>query len=249
MDSTLIQAVATVVLVFVTGYYAYTNHKLMKNQEKLMKRSRKEDEVRSIITPIIQHCSREIEIINENRILTLSIFKGFNNDFSKNNIKNMVYEDFISNYEPLKQMINTHDNLIDKVKEQDALISKKFDEEKYQLRIGDMIREFNRESTLKISETNLYPFSETLLIYIMEEIDEDKLVLGEPIHSFWKKYKKELLSLRETDFKINIEELNELRPQLIKINNDIIVYLKKICNEYTKEFDISLNAEINSLFS
>lgn len=83
----------------------------------------------------------------------------------------------------------------------------------------------------------------------MEEIDEDKLVLGEPIHSFWKKYKKELLSLRETDFKINIEELNELRPQLIKINNDIIVYLKKICNEYTKEFDISLNAEINSLFS
>ncbi len=50
---TVVMAVATAILAGATIYYAYTNHKLWIETEKAKLRPRKEDEINSIIIPLI----------------------------------------------------------------------------------------------------------------------------------------------------------------------------------------------------
>jgi len=245
--ATFITAIGTICLAGATFYYAYTSRKLMITQEKELQRPRKKDEVESIITPIIEQCNNEIKNINENRVLIITKFDGFYDGFSKNHFKKMIYEDFILNHLSLSKMISTHDKLTYKIKEHDEAISKKFNEDKYQSKIRDMLRNFNNEVKTGYSEDSLPSLSKSLLINIIEGTDHT-ILLGGPEKIFWEKYEKELLILREQDFKIYLEKLNTLGKQLTKIDNNIIGYLKKICNEYTKEYGISLDAELKSPF-
>ncbi|MCX6822248.1 MAG: hypothetical protein NTW30_05740 [Candidatus Aenigmarchaeota archaeon] len=110
-----------------------------------------------------------------------------------------------------------------------------------------MLREFNKEVKTRISENSLPSLSKSLLIYIIEGTNHT-ILLGGPEKTFWEKYEKELLTLRDNDLNIPLKKLHTTGKQLIKIDNDIINYLKKICNEYTKEYGISLDAEIKSPF-
>lgn len=106
--ATVITAIATTILAFATFYYAYTNRKLMLSKEKEMNRPRKKDELEQIITPIIRQCNNEIERINENRFWIFTKIKTFYNDISKNDIKKMIYEEFIFNHTSLGGIIEKH---------------------------------------------------------------------------------------------------------------------------------------------
>ncbi|MCX6822247.1 MAG: hypothetical protein NTW30_05735 [Candidatus Aenigmarchaeota archaeon] len=128
--ATLITALATVFLAGATFYYAYTNHKLMVTQEKILKKTRKQDEVKLIINPIINQCISEIKNIDEKRFFIIERFETFNDDISKNYYKKMIYEDFILNHASLSEMMGIHDEVIHKIKEYCSSISKIFNEEK-----------------------------------------------------------------------------------------------------------------------
>jgi len=242
--ATLITAGATAILAGATFYYAYTNRKLMLSKEKEMERPRRKDELEQIINPIIRECNTEIDRINKNQIRIFRKIKTSYEDILENDVKKMLYEDFILKHLSLKKMIETHEHLFHQMKENCNIISKKFKSYKYQSKIKDMLIEFNKDAKTKISETSISSLSSTLLINIMENIDVENNLLGVPEKYFWKKFGKELLILRNKDFKIPLEELNTLGKQLIQINNDIINYLRKICNEYTKIYGISLGEEI-----
>ena len=244
--ATIITAIATTILALATFYYAYTNRKLMLSKEKEMYRPRKKDELEQIINPIIRECNTEIERINKNNFWIFGRMNTCYEVILGNDIKKMLYEDFISNHTSLIKMMERHEHIFHQIKENCNMISKNFNADKYQSRIKDMLREFNKDVKATISESSLSSLSTTLLINIMENIDVDDY-LAEPEKFFWKKFGKELLALRNKDFKPQLEDLNIFGKQLIQINNDIIVYLKNICNEYTKVYGISLEKEIKSI--
>lgn len=247
--ATLITAFATMALAGATFYYAYTNRKLMITKDREMERSRKKDELEHIINPILRRCNREIEEINEHHFWIFDRIDTCYEDILRNDIKKMLYEDFISNHMSLSKMMERHEHLFHQMKENCNIISKKFKADKYQSKIRDMLREFNKDAKTRISETSLSSLSTTLMINIMENIDVNDNYLGVPEKFFWKKFGKEILALRNKDFKSQLEELNILGEQLIQINNDIIAYLKNICNEYTKIYGVSLGEEIKLGYS
>jgi len=244
MDSATIQAIATLVLVAITGYYAFTNHKLMQINIRGLEKPRKEDELENLIYPIKHQCKRETGDINKSRFWIFDRLDSLYKDILENDIKKMLYEDFISNRISLNKMMDRHEQLFHQMKNVCGTISKKFNEDKYQSRIKDMLIEFNKDAKTRISETSLSSFSDILLFDIMEDIDIENNSLGEPDKTFWKKFGKELLFLRDKDFKPQLEELNILGKQLIQINDNITSYLNKICNEYTKKYGISLKEEL-----
>ena len=242
--ATLITAIATVILACATFFYAYTNRKLVITKEKEAERPRKKDELEQIINPMIRGCTNEIERIYKNQFWFFGNTKTSHQDILENDVKKMLYEDFITNHISLSRMIETHEKLIHKIKENCNIISMKFKDDKYQSKIKSMVREFNKVVKPNISKNSLSSLSTTLLINIIEDIDINDNYLGVPEKYFWKKFGKELLTLKNKDFKPQLEELNTLCKQLIQVNNDIIKCLKKICNEYTKIYGISLGEEI-----
>jgi len=257
----LIIVILILILLFGIFIYRYKNqpNKIKKGKIKIKNiygektidtnlRSRKKDEIESIIIPIIHQCNNEIKNIDKKRFFIIEKFEPFYEDISKNDIKKMVYDEFIQNQLSFSKMIYTHDECINQIKNNCNLISKKFNESRYQLKIKNMLSEFNKNSTTKISENNISSLSKTLLITIMENPDENHILLGEPEKSFWKKNEKELLTLREQDFKNLLEELNVLSKKLKDLDHKIVNYLKKICNAYSKEYGISLEKELNSPF-
>lgn len=247
--ATIITAGATLALAGATFYYAHTNRKLMLTKEKEMQRPRKKDELGSIIIPIINQCSNEIKRIREDNFWFFTKLTTFNEDIQKkdNEIKKLLYGDFSLYNKPLLKMLDDHESLFIKMREQCNSIIKIFDQKKIKDRIRKMLKEYNKDAKTKYAESSIGSLSTNLLINIIENKDVND-ILGEPEKTIWKKYGDELLSLRNQDLKNPLKKLDKYGKQLIQINQDIIDYLKKVCNKYTKEYGISLDNELKSIF-
>ena len=144
-------------------------------------------------------------------------------------------------------MLDDHESLFIKMREQCNSIVKIFDRKKIKDRIRKMLKEYNKDAKTKYAESSIGSLSTNLLINIIENKDVND-ILGEPEKTIWKKYGDELLSLRNQDLKNPLKKLDKYGKQLIQINQDIIDYLKKVCNKYTKEYGISLDNELKSIF-
>lgn len=248
--ATIITAFATLALAFATFYYAFTNRKLMLSKEREMQRPRKKDEIESIIIPIINQCSNEIKRIKENNYWFFTKLTTFFEDIQKkdNEITTMLYEDFILNNKPLSKMLGDHDSIFIKMRDQCNSIINIFNQKKIRDRIGEMLKEYNKETKNKYAESSIGSLSTNLLIIIIENKDVNKIILSEPEKTIWNKHGNELLSLRNQDLKKPLKKLETNGKEMIQINQDILNYLKTVCDKYTKEYGISLDKELKSYY-
>ena len=105
---TIVTAGATLAVAFATIHYARI---LKENARKTAERPRKEDEINSIIVPLISTCNGEITQLS-NKWYTFLKFDLFSENIQKNDYKEIVFKEFIKGKDELKTAINDHEQII-----------------------------------------------------------------------------------------------------------------------------------------
>lgn len=241
----LITAVATAILAGATFYYAFTNRKLVIAKEKEMQRPRRKNEFDSIISPLMSQCNGENRIVENLEYWYPSRELPFLDNIEKNNYFKIVFNDFIVDYSDLKKDIIEHDKIISDfnhtyLKLIDFIVTDKFNS-----RIGSMIKEFNKDAEGKIAESDVIQTSTFARFHIISNTDLINNDIGEPFKSFWKQHGSEFLKIREQEnVKKLFNELNIMKSVMQEKNKELVKQLEEISNEYTKEYGISLDKEL-----
>jgi len=238
---TTVTAIATIVVAAATIHYART----LKNTEiKAKERPRKEDEINSIIEPLISTCNGEISQLSHKWYDFLE-FELFSENIRKNNYKRMIFNDFIKGKNELVMAIKEHEKIIRALAEKHQVLVDALNTDEFRMKIKKLREEFNQKNPhLKFSR-EIDSLSKQIIRCIIENKDVNEKLFGDPFEDFWKINRKYFLNMRkQKELKKYLEEMEILSNQLIEKNKFILKNLENILNKYTKEYGLSLEKNL-----
>lgn len=242
---TIVTAIATVVVALATIYYART---LKETARKTTERPRKEDEINSIIVPLISTCNGEINQLSHKWYNFLK-WELLTDKIQKNNYKKIIFNDFIQGRDKLIIKIVEHDKIIRVFAEKYNDFLKTINTVEFRKKVKELQSEYNRNNPDKMFSQEIDGLSNSIILRIIEvaEVNDDRL--SDPFEKFWKTYRKYFLKIREfKNIKKYLEEIESLSNQLIDKNKMIVRNLEGILNEYTKEYGVSLGEKLSDIF-
>lgn len=245
---TIITAFATVVVALATIYYAYTNHKLWKSSgiEKL--RPRREDELNSIITPLVSHCDAELNQISRGWYDFLK-FELYLENIHKNNYKTIIFNDFIRGRKDLETAIAEHEQIVCSLIENYQNIQNTINTSDFQNNVNDLLEEFNQKHPKQRFSQEINSLSKNIINHIIRSTDIEDFFLSDPFKSFWKINRDYFLTKRKIrDVQIQLNNIEMLTSQLVVKNKLIIDSLLNILNDYSKKYGISLKRELKDFY-
>lgn len=242
---TIVTAAATVAVAIATIYYACT---LKESARKTAERSRKKDEINSIIIPLISTCNGEIHQLS-NKWHSFRKWELFSEKIRNNKYKKIIFNDFIKGKDDLKATINDHEQIIRALAEKHQDFIAAINTDDFRMKIKKLHEKFNQNnSDLKFNQ-EINSLSKTIILRIIENADVNVERLNDPFENFWKENRKFFLNMRKQKKLLKyLNEIEILSSQLVEKNKFIIKNLEDILNEYTKEYGISLEKELVDAF-
>jgi len=242
-NPTIITALGTIAVAIATIYYAYTNHKLWLHTEKETIKPNKIDEMCFIIKPFIEHCEKGISSLkSKESIWDTGENKLYIDKFSYHPSVEIVYSNFIKGRLLLKKDLEFHDIKIESLNEKYKQLVEEIKSHNFQ----DFIeKSYNEFETTKESKNRqqlvLKELPRIIMHYILNEIDTEKNQLGDVLKTYWKRYGKEFLEMKNSVKANTIQkEINNIKLELIKILNEIKNKLEDILTDYVNTYGISL---------
>jgi len=224
--STIVMAIATVVLAGATIYYAITNRRLWLNMEKQVRKPHREEEIRAIIRPLLKQCEVEIAHLNEKRYRWYSKGIKLVDGFYKDSSLKIVFNAFLRERPPLKEGIEAHDKLVINLKKKFDDFEKFVDTSTFRSRIEKMIIELdkkNGKNTKKVDVGNVNYYVSMIIDCIIKNTDVDNNNLTGEFASFWKLYGNEFLDMKkQKEIKFYLDEIEKLSNHLKETINLIV---------------------------
>lgn len=238
---TIVMAAATVAVAIATIYYACT---LKESARKTAERSRKKDEINSIIIPLISTCNGEIHQLS-NKWYRFCKWELFSEKIQNNSYKKMIFNDFIKGREELKSAINDHEQVVHSLAEKRQSFINTINTDAFRMKVKELHEKFNQNNpNLKFNQ-EIDSLSKTIVLCIIENADVNVERLNAPFENFWKENGKFFLNMRKQKKLLKyLNEIEALSSQLVEKNKFIIKSLEDILNEYTKKYGISLEKEL-----
>ena len=248
------------VLVSITAWYAHE----VKKQTNLIvigqKRNKILEEVREVLTLVIDCLTREIEAIQNKKIgwrRHTSGECGFDNGLIRvfyneqyGSIRSAfpkkssgALRDVLTKFPELNSMFSSHDSLIDELNELYVEIEKEIKIPEIKERLIKMAQEFDKgkasPNILNIEDPYLV-FSEYIIN--IEETRERPPNSIQPDLDFWEENQEELLKFRDTPHITEIsKQIRNKLIQLRELNETIFKKVEKIRENYRKEFNFTDN--------
>ena len=241
---TIVTAGATLAVALATIHYTRI---LKENARKTSDRPRKEDEINSIIVPLISTCNGEITQLS-NKWYTFLKFDLFSENIQKNDYKEMVFKEFIKGKDELKTAINDHEQIIRALRKNHQELIGTINTDSFRLKVKKILEEHNKKYPKLMLNQEINSLSKTITYRIIEKFDLNIERFHDPLEKIWETNRKSFLQIRkQKNVQKYLKEIEKLSNKLIEKNSFIINNLTKIINEYTKEYGISLSDKLNDL--
>ena len=236
-----ISIASTIIVAIATIYYAYT---LRESNKKSNERYRKEDEINSIIIPLISTCNGEILNLSKNWYHFLKM-ELFSDNIKRNTYKEIIYNDFIKGKNDLGIVIDEHEEIIREMAKKYQELMDTINTDSFRLKVKRILEEHNKKYPKLMLNPEINSLSKTITYRIIEKIDLNIELLHDPLEKIWETNRKYFLQIRkQKNVQKYLKEIEKLSNKLIEKNSFIIDNLTKIINEYTKEYGISLKDEL-----
>ena len=255
--STISNIILVGALVCITWQYA----KQIKGQTELMEKDRERNKIlegiRHVLTPSINNLILEIdEITNGTRT---HFGQQFNIFFDRKTYFSYAFWDIMEEFTNLPEKLHSNDELADKLNILYTKIEKevtdKFESDKFNERLTDMVNSFNRSNpdVLKKDTSALSQLENLCKEYIITKMDFSNnvstVLVPKKQNDFLKENKDELQRYKDLP---RIEKLskqiNDTLNILKKSDEDILELFKEIINKYRKDYHFSereINPNIN----
>lgn len=242
-----INGILVLVLVVITGFYAWQVRKETKSAEKDRKRNKILEEVQKVLNPFINKMNEELDTIDKRESFSYSKQIGFGQKFKEFfDLKadySYAFWDIIDNSSTLKCLkhkLRSNDELSGELNKLYVKIEKELTTEferelKFKERLKDMVDKFNQshKQQLGTRERDLHYLEELCKKYIISK----SLTGSELDDIFLKEQESELLKYRNlTSIKKRLKEIENKLNSLKKSDEKILELFKEIKYKYQKEY-------------
>jgi predicted nuclease with TOPRIM domain len=231
------------VLVCITWQYAKQVKKQTESMEKDRQKNRILEGIQHVLSPCIHGFKKEInEITNGTRT---HFGQHFNIFFDRKTYFSYAFWDIIEEFTDLPEKLRANDELADKLNILYTKIEKevtdKFESDKFNERLTDMVNSFNRSNSDALgTETRaLFVLKNICKEYIISEWDLSNNVprVSEHGNNFLKENKDELQRYKDLPIIKKLrKEIKETLNELKKSNEDILEQFEKIITKHRKDY-------------